>query len=164
MQEGAGQTGRGLFGVNKSEIRARQLECNVRDLHFLRQRPQGAEFGRLCHQFSRFFGDFIAVVTPQPLARAQSEKQQREDVGGRVHVYRKSGASLQVLVIRKQYYNIAAGGRGFDAEVNGFKSLKGNHMLYESFIASFSFFFKKGLNNNIFYFCIICLIWIVTKG
>lgn len=109
LQEGAARPGQGLFGVNDFEAEARQLERNLRDLHFLRQRPQGAKFGRLRHKLDLFFYDSIDVVSPQPLARAQGEKEQREDVRGHVHGCRKIDLLSPGLVSGNM---MSPGGRG----------------------------------------------------
>lgn len=109
LQEGAARPGRGLFGVDNFEAEARQLEWKLRDLQFLRQRPQGAKFGRLRHKLDLFFYDSIDVVSPQPLARAQGEKKQREDVGGRDHGCRKTDLLSPGLVSSNM---TSRGGRG----------------------------------------------------
>lgn len=128
LQEGAARPGRRLFGVNDFEAEARQLEWNLRDLHFLRQRPQGAKSGRLRHKLDLFFYDSIDVVPPQPLARAQGEKEQREDVCDRVHGFRKTDLLSPGLVSSNMMSRV---GGAYDAEVNRrLKPLKGNHALY----------------------------------
>lgn len=108
LQEGAARPGRRLFGVYDFEAEARQLEWNLRDLHFLRQRPQGAKSGRLRHKLDLFY-DSIDVVPPQPLARAQGEKEQREDVCDRVHGCRKTDLLSPGLVSSNM---MSRGGRG----------------------------------------------------
>lgn len=76
LQEAAARPGGRLLGVNYFEAGAGQLEWNLRDLHFLRQRPQRAEPGSLSDALGRLLLlDFIDAVVQQPPTQAQDQEQ-----------------------------------------------------------------------------------------
>lgn len=102
LQEAAARTSRWLLGVNYLEAGAAQLEWNLRDLHFLRQRPQGSVFRRLGEDLDllRLLEVIDVVFLQPPLAKTEAQQQQCQcssdhvDGARQSHKTRRSGSSI----------------------------------------------------------------------
>lgn len=78
LQESAARAGGRQLGVNNVEAGTGQLKWNLWNLDFLRQRPQGAVFGRAGKVPSLFLLDFIFSLIHQPQTSVQGQQQQRK--------------------------------------------------------------------------------------
>lgn len=77
LQEAAARASGGRFGVNNFEAGAGQLEWNLWDLHFLRQRPKRAIFGSLGNELSLPSLNLVDVVRLKPPTEPQGQEQHR---------------------------------------------------------------------------------------
>lgn len=117
LQHAAARPGGRALRIGEFESGSAQLQRNVWDLDFLRQRPQRAVFGRLDNGLDDIL---VQEVVLRPPAAAESQEQQSRH-RGRAHAGRRVTRPAA-----DQWFTVLRGGVATQAEISLSRNLKGN--------------------------------------